>query len=116
MSRWTVVQADEFRVWYAGLNDNAKEDIYAKVVVLAEIGPSLGRPSVDTVQESRFSNMKELRVQSRGRPLRIFFAFDPKRRAVLLVGGDKTGKNRFYKEMVPTADRIYESYLEGGAK
>ncbi len=56
--------------------------------------------------------MKELRTQYRGRPLRTFFAFDPRRSAILLIGGDKTGKNRFYEEMLPIADRLYDEYLQ----
>jgi hypothetical protein len=56
--------------------------------------------------------MKELRTQSDGRPLRTFFAFDPRRTAVLLIGGDKTGDNRFYDRMVPIADDLYEAYLK----
>lgn len=116
MGRWKVVQANEFGKWYAEQDADAREDIFAKIEVLATVGPSLGRPNVDTVYESRFPNMKELRVQSKGRPFRIFFVFDPKRQAVLLIGGDKTGKKRFYKEMVPIADQIYERYLKGERK
>jgi hypothetical protein len=56
--------------------------------------------------------MRELRVQSGGHPLRIFYAFDPRRTAILLVGGDKTGDNRFYKRMIPVADRLYDEYID----
>lgn len=56
--------------------------------------------------------MRELRVQSGGRPIRIFYAFDPRRSAILLIGGDKTGRDRFYEEMVPLADRLYDAHLE----
>lgn len=82
------------------------------MLVLAAIGPSLGRPRVDTVEGSKHPNIKELRIQSQGKPIRIFFAFDPVRNAVLLVGGDKSGKKRFYKEMTPQADQIYDRHLE----
>jgi hypothetical protein len=56
--------------------------------------------------------MRELRVQSGGRPLRAFYAFDPRRSAILLIGGDKTGDNRFYERMVPVADDLYDTYIE----
>jgi len=75
------------------------------------MGPKLGRPYVDSVQGSRHSNLKELRIQSKGRPIRIFFIFDKKRRAVLLVGGNKAGDRRFYDQMVPKADKIFDDFL-----
>ena len=80
--------------------------------VLKRMGPNLGRPYVDSVKRSRHENMKELRVQSKGRPFRIFFAFDPLRRAVLLIGGNKTGDKRFYARMIPIADMLYDDYLQ----
>ena len=79
---------------------------------LIESGPALGRPYADTVRQSAFSNMKELRTQAKGDPLRTFFAFDPRRSAILLIGGDKTGDDHFYERMVPQADRLYATYLE----
>ena len=75
------------------------------------MGPKLGRPYVDSVQGSRHSNLKELRIQSKGRPIRSFFIFDKKRRAVLLVGGNKAGDRRFYDQMVPKADKIFDDFL-----
>jgi hypothetical protein len=80
--------------------------------VLGEFGPKLGRPRVDTLEGSAFQNMKELRIQYQGEPWRILFAFDPKRQAVLLVGGNKTGNKRWYKENIPIADKRYRKYLE----
>lgn len=76
-------------------------------------GPNLGRPHVDTVKGSKHGNMKELRSQCQGRPLRTFFAFDPRRSAILLIGGEKTGAKRFYVEMIPLADRLYDEHLQG---
>jgi hypothetical protein len=81
------------------------------VGLLENTGPMLGRPYADTVRSSRHPNMKELRVQAAGDPLRIFFAFDPRRMAILLIGGDKTGDDRFYERMVPLADRLYDEHL-----
>ena len=74
-------------------------------------GPMLGRPYADVVHQSGFRNMKELRVQHQGRPYRILFVFDPRRCAYLILGGDKTGDDRWYDEWVPIADRIYKQHL-----
>jgi hypothetical protein len=108
---WKVIETPEFGEWYGSLDDDAKEDILAKVEVLKAIGPGLGRPQVDTVKGSRHPNLKELRVQSNGRPFRILFAFDPKRQAVLLVGGNKEGDKRFYDRLIPQADDLFDEYL-----
>jgi len=87
------------------------EEILAHLKVLAAMGPALGRPRVDTLKGSRFSNMKELRIQFRGDPIRVLFAFDPKRQAVLLLGGNKGGDKRWYKVHVPMADKRYQEHL-----
>jgi hypothetical protein len=81
------------------------------VDLLEELSPSLGRPHVDTVRDSRHANMKELRVQHEGRPYRILFAFDPRRSAYLILGGDKTGDANWYKVNIKKADEIYDSHL-----
>jgi len=109
---WNVVAATEFMDWFDEMDEEAQVDIREKIRVLEAFGPQLGRPLVDTIKESRHKNMKELRVQSNSRPFRIFFAFDPKRNAVLLIGGDKTGDARFYKKIIPKADAIFDTYLE----
>lgn len=72
----------------------------------------LGRPYADTVYESAFPNMKELRIQNQGNPVRAFFAFDPLRQAIVLCAGDKSGDKRFYDRMIPLADREYQEYLK----
>ncbi|HEV8585570.1 MAG TPA: type II toxin-antitoxin system RelE/ParE family toxin [Methylomirabilota bacterium] len=82
-----------------------------KVELLKRNGPTLRRPHADTIRASRHANMKELIVQHAGRPYRILFAFDPRRRAILLIGGDKTGNDRWYDEYVPIADRLYDEHL-----
>ncbi len=80
------------------------------VEAIEERGPALGRPFVDTVKASRHANMKELRPH--GETLRILFAFDPRRTAILLLGGDKRGRwNRWYAEMIPVADQLYDDHL-----
>lgn len=75
------------------------------------LGPRLPFPHSSGISRSRHPHMRELRVQSGGRPLRIFYAFDPRRAAILLIGGDKTGDDRFYETMVPIADRLYDTHL-----
>ncbi len=83
----------------------------AKVKLLQRFGPALLRPHPGTIAASRHPNMKELIIQHAGRPYRVLFAFDPRRCAILLVGGDKTGDKQWYKRFVPVADRLYEKHL-----
>lgn len=73
-------------------------------------GVVLGHPYSSDVRGSKYA-LRDLRIQHQGRPFRVFYAFDPKRKAVLLIGGDKTGRDRFYEEMIPVAERIWEQYL-----
>ena len=112
MKEWEVEYTDEFGGWWDDLTEAEQEDVRASISVLRSIGPSLGRPHVDSVASSKHANMKELRVQHQGRPYRVLFAFDPRRVAILLIGGDKTGKRRWYREYVPVADRLYDEHLE----
>ncbi|HUO08593.1 MAG TPA: type II toxin-antitoxin system RelE/ParE family toxin [Phycisphaerae bacterium] len=109
---WQVEYTDEFGQWWETLSEEEQSSIGASVRLLEVLGPQLSRPHADTIKGSRHSNMKELRTQCQGRPLRTFFAFDPRRSAILLIGGDKTGDNRFYERMVPLADKLYDEYLE----
>ena len=108
---WTVSTTDLFNEWLEQQDESTQEKVLAALVVLQQQGPSLGRPLVDTVYDSKFTNMKELRVQHRGKPLRAFFAFDPLRQAIVLCIADKGGKKRFYKEMLAIADEQYELHL-----
>jgi hypothetical protein len=108
---WVVEYTNEFGDWFAGLGDNDREDVIAAVEMLEAYGPSLGRPFVDTLKGSRYANFKELRPQ--GSNPRILFAFDPRRTAILLMGGDKTGRwQAWYREMIPMAEQLYEEYLQ----
>lgn len=110
---WEVEFTDEFNAWWEGLSEDEQVDVNAMVRVLEEKGPSLRRPHSGVIVTSKHPNMKELIIQHQGRPYRVLYAFDPRRSAILLVGGDKTGDDRWYEENVPKADRVYESYLEG---
>ncbi len=109
---WEVEYTDQFEEWWSGLDSNEQDDVAIKVELLTRHGPALGRPHADTIKTSRHPNMKELIVQHAGRPYRILFAFDPRRHAILLIGGDKTGNDRWYQEYVPIADRLYDDHLE----
>ena len=109
---WSVEYTDEFGQWWQTLSLAEQASLAASVRLLEQFGPRLSRPHADAVHCSRHSNMKELRTQCKGRPLRTFFAFDPRRSAILLIGGDKTGDDRFYERMVPLADQLYDEYLK----
>jgi hypothetical protein len=93
------------------LNEAHQERISASVMLLESFGPSLPFPHASGFNGSRHAHMRELRVQSGGNPFRIFYAFDPRRAAILLIGGDKTGQDRFYEEFVPIADRLYDEHI-----
>lgn len=108
---WAIEVTDEFAAWYDGLSEADSEAVDTAVRALELGGPTLGRPFVDTLADSRHPNMKELRPR-RGN-IRIPFAFDPRRVAILLLGGDKIGQwNRWYQEAIPQADELYDAYLE----
>jgi len=109
---WDVEFTDEFGEWWETLNEDEQRRVSFSVNLLKELGPSLKFPHSSDVRQSRHSSMRELRTQCEGRPLRTFYAFDPRRTAILLIGGEKTGNDRFYDVMVPIADRIYDKYLE----
>jgi len=109
---WDVEFTDEFRAWWESLTVAEQNDVTASVQLLMEYGPTLGFPHSSGIEGSKHSHMRELRVQSGGRPLRIFYAFDPRRMAILLIGADKTGDDRFYDVYIPIADRLYDDYLD----
>jgi hypothetical protein len=108
---WDVELDEEFAEWILGLEEHIRIVLLAAIRKLGEFGPSLGRPSVDTVNGSRFKNMKELRVQISGDPWRVLFAFDPRRSAIVLVGGNKAGDKRWYKTHIPIADDRFQRHL-----
>ena len=101
---WTVITTNLFNEWLDEQDESTQEKVLAGLVVLQQQGPSLGRPLVDTVYGSKFTNMKELRIQHKGKPLRAFFAFDPLRPKIVLCVGDKSDIKRFYIEMISIAD------------
>jgi hypothetical protein len=106
---WEVEYTEQFETWWESLIEEEQEAIDAGVELLEERGPALGRPLADNVHQSRHPNMKELRPAT---SIRVLFAFDPRRVAILLIGGDKRGSwNRWYDEMVPVADALYDEHL-----
>ena len=109
---WGVEYTNGFGAWWAGLAESQQDDVTAVVELLLEHGPRLPFPYSSGVEGSRHSHIRELRIQSGGRPIRVFYAFDPRRSAILLIGGDKTGNDRFYKQYVPLADKLYDEHLE----
>ena len=110
--RWEVEYTDEFGDWWSSLSEQEQESLDASVRLLEERGPSLGFPHSTGIKGSRHGHMRELRTQSGGKPLRTLYAFDPRRAAILLIGGDKTGDDRWYDTQVPIADRLYDEHLE----
>lgn len=110
---WSVASTNDFDDWFADLGDEAQAEIIAKVNLLKLLGPRLGRPHADTLKGSKHANMKELRADTKDEVLRIAFAFDPLRSAILLVGGNKAGvgQRRFYKQLIAKADQLYERHL-----
>lgn len=107
-----VEYTDEFGTWWQSLTQSEQESVAHAVGLLEAKGPTLGHPYSSGVEGSRHSHMRELRVQHQGRPYRVFYAFDPRRAAILLIAGDKTGDDRFYEKMTPLADRLYDEHLE----
>jgi hypothetical protein len=108
---WDVQFDEAFAAWFEGLTEALQDEILAHVHLLQARGPQLGRPYVDTLEGSEFTNMKELRVQFRGDPWRILFAFDPNRAAILLVGGNKRGDKRWYNKNLPIAEERFRRHL-----
>jgi hypothetical protein len=108
---WIVEYTDEFGEWWEALTEAEQVSVDAHVRKLEDRGPNLPYPYSSGISGSRHAHMRELRVQSGGKPLRVFYAFDPRRAAVLLIGGDKTGDKRFYEHMIPVADDLYDEHL-----
>ncbi|MHB1559435.1 MAG: type II toxin-antitoxin system RelE/ParE family toxin [Isosphaeraceae bacterium] len=110
---WEVILDDDFADWLRGLDAGPRQEILAGSDQLSRFGPNLGRPRVDTLKGSVYPNLKELRVQYAGEPWRILFAFDPRRRAILLVGGNKVGDEKgWYRENIPIAEHRYARHLD----
>lgn len=112
--KWAVEIADEFEAEFDLLHEDVRTEILALSIALEEFGPRLGRPRVDTLNGSRHANMKELRFSAADGEWRVAFAFDPRRKAILLVAGDKSGgsQKRFYRELIRKADERFDAHLD----
>ncbi|MBE9526261.1 MAG: type II toxin-antitoxin system RelE/ParE family toxin [Proteobacteria bacterium] len=108
---WEVEYTDEFESWWDGLDQSEQVDIDATVQLLEIRGPQLPFPHSSGINGSKHSHMRELRIQHKGRPYRILYAFDPRRMAILLLGGDKTGNDNWYEVNVPIADKLYDFHI-----
>jgi len=109
---WEVEYTDQFEEWWYTLDEQEQDSIDVTVGLLEEKGPSLPYPHSSGIMNSRHSHMRELRVQHKGLPYRILYAFDPRRTAILLIGGNKAGNDRWYNEYIPVADRLYDQHLQ----
>lgn len=108
---YEVEYTDEFEGWWESLSEEEQISIAASVGLLEHMGPQLKYPHSSGIEGSKYEHMRELRVQHKGKPYRILYAFDPRRVSILLIGGNKTGDDRWYEKMVPFADKLYEEHL-----
>ena len=112
MMECVVEYTDEFEDWWITLDEDEQASIDARVRLLEIKGPNLPFPYSTGISSSRHSHMRELRVQHGGEPYRILYAFDPRRAAILLIGGNKTGNENWYDKIIPIADRLYDEHLK----
>lgn len=113
MPKWVVVFDDEFQAEFDGFDEDVQDKILARAGLLEQFGPQLPRPYADTLAGSSYANVKELRVPIGKQAWRVAYAFDPKRRAILLCAGNKDGENQktFYERLIATADKRFAKYL-----
>ncbi|MUH01464.1 type II toxin-antitoxin system RelE/ParE family toxin [Scytonema sp. UIC 10036] len=109
---WEVEFTNEFEAWWVELDGSTQVAIDAVVRLLEVRGPELPFPYSSKINSSRHSHMRELRVQHKGEPYRVLYAFEPRRTAILLLGGNKGGEDSWYEENVPKADKLYDEHLE----
>ena len=109
--KWTVLFTECFHEWLFQQDEETQDSVFAAIARLQLAGPHLARPYADTLKDSKYANMKELRIQHQGKPLRAFFAFDPLRQAIVLCAGDKSNDKQFYKKMLMLAENEYAAYL-----
>jgi hypothetical protein len=108
---YEIIVTETFRDWYEDLVEPEQDSVGFVVDLLQEAGPALAHPYSSGINGSKFSHMRELRIQHKGRHFRVLYAFDPVRRALLLIGGDKTGDDRWYVKAIPKADALYAAHL-----
>ncbi|MCF6283589.1 MAG: type II toxin-antitoxin system RelE/ParE family toxin [Candidatus Hydrogenedentes bacterium] len=114
MDDWNIEFYSDFYDEFSMLSEEVQDELLASLIPLRKLGPTLGRPNVDTLKASKHKNMKELRFNADDGVWRVAFAFDPERTAILLVAGDKsgTGQKRFYKQLIKKADTRFNDHLQ----
>lgn|SRR5258708_4675972 len=110
--KWEIEGTDQFADWFADLTEAEQDSVSDIVELIEDAGPNLGYPRSSDIRGSRHGQMRELRIQHKGRAIRVLYAFDPRRAAILLIGGDKTGNDNWYNEFVPVADKLYDEHLK----
>jgi hypothetical protein len=108
---WDIEYTDVFETWWSDLTEAEQESVAASVGLLEIFGTNLRHPHSSGILGAKHGHLRELRVQHEGRPYRVLYAFDPRRTAILLLGGDKTGRPRWYDDNVPRADALYDAHL-----
>ncbi len=109
---WEIEYTDEFEEWWELLTEVEQEDVGSIVDLLEKRGPQLPYPYSSGINSSKHNHMRELRIQYKGDPFRVLYAFDPRRSAILLIGGNKTGDDDWYDKNVPIADELYDTHLK----
>lgn len=109
---WSIEYTDEFEKWWDNLTKAERKSSLTAIELLKQKGINLPFPYSSKIKGSTHEHMRELRFQHKGKPYRILYIFDPRRTGILLVGGNKTGNDRWYKKMIPLADRLYEEHLK----
>lgn len=108
---WEVEYTDEFGEWWETLTEGEHISVAACVSLLEQLGTSLGFPHSSDIRNAKHRHMRELRIQHCGKPYRVLYAFDPRRKAILLIGGNKKGDDKWYEKLVPLADKLYAEHL-----
>ncbi|MDY3331252.1 MAG: type II toxin-antitoxin system RelE/ParE family toxin [Pelistega sp.] len=109
---WNVILTERFETWLTHQDKSTRISVLTSLTNLQTFGPLLGRPYADTIKGSLYPNMKELRIQHNGKPIRAFFAFDPLRQAIVLCAADKSNDKLFYPKMLKIADSEFKKYLQ----
>ena len=110
--QWSLIYHDEFATWLTDQEEDLQNEALAYLEMLKDRGPLLGRPYVDTLKGSSLTNLKELRFEYQRAPIRILFAFDPKRQAVILLGGNKQADKRWYERNIPIAEKRFKQHVQ----
>lgn len=109
---WEVEYTDQFGNWWGSLDESEQDSVAVSVTLLEKKGPNLPFPHSSNIKGSRHRHMRELRIQHKGKPYHVLYAFDPRRAAILLIGGIKSGQNRWYQQFVPVADALYDEHIQ----